>query len=169
MKKKGFTLVELLIVVAIIATLVGVGWPLSRKLIGSSRSAACLNELRSLGVALQSYLQEHDNRMPDLLLGRKFKTDEGAVLETELLPYVQSPDAFHCPADNNEFARSGSSYLWNSTQSGKLVSELKFLTEDRPDRIPLITDKDGSWHPGGTNILYADMTQSNKLRFAADN
>ena len=166
MKKRGFTMVELLVVIAIIAVLAGIVYPLSKNLIGNSRAAACLGNLRSLAVALQTYLQEHNNRMPDLLLARKSKTEEGAVLETELLPYLQSAEAFHCPADHIEFERSGSSYLWNSTQSGRLVSELKFLTDDRPDKIPLITDKDGSWHPGGTNMLYADMTETNKPRFA---
>ena len=86
-----------------------------------------------------------------------------------LLPYLENPEAFKCPQDSEQYNKSGSSYLWNSTQSGLLVSELAFFgIKDRPDKIPLITDKE-SWHPGGTNFLYADQTSSNKVRFAAGN
>lgn len=169
MKSRGFTLIELLVTIAIIATLLGIGFPMSRHLIGKSREANCMNNLRSLGVALQSHIQDHGNTLPDLAAGRSSKTDDTPVLETALLPYLESAEAFHCPADAKEFAKSGSSYLWNSTQSGLPYSQLSFFgIKDRPDRIPLITDKE-AWHPGGTNFLYADMSSSNKPRFAVGN
>ncbi len=169
MKRPGFTLVELLVVITILAVLLGIGLPLTRSLIGRSREASCLNNLRSLGVALQSHLQDHNNVMPELAVGRSSKSDDQPVLETVLLPYLGSTDAFHCPADSKEFARSGSSYLWNSTQNGLPYGDLNFFgIKDRPDKIPLITDKE-AWHPGGTNFLYADLTSSNKPRFAVGN
>ncbi|MES2474677.1 MAG: type II secretion system protein [Verrucomicrobiota bacterium] len=169
MKRNGFTLVELLVVITIVAVLLGVGYPLSRSLIARSREASCIGNLRSLGVALQTYLQEHNNTMPVLKAGRSVKTADEPVLETALLPYLGSEEAFHCPADSKVFAKSGSSYLWNSTQNGLPYSDLSFFgIKDRPDKIPLITDKE-AWHPSGTNFLYADQTSSNKPRFAVDN
>lgn len=167
MKRPGFTLVELLVVITITATLLGIGIPMTRSMIARSREAACLDKLRSLGVALQSYLQEHNNTMPVLKAGRASKSDDEPVLETALFPYLGSEDAFHCPADAGEFAKSGSSYLWNSTQNGLPYGDLSFFgIKDRPDKIPLIIDKE-AWHPGGTNFLYADLSSSNKPRFAA--
>jgi prepilin-type N-terminal cleavage/methylation domain-containing protein/prepilin-type processing-associated H-X9-DG protein len=169
MKQRGFTLMELLIVIAVVAVLAGVGIPLARSVLGKSRQAACVNNLRSLGVGLESYLQDHQQVLPILAVGRSSKTDDTPVLETVLLPYIESPDAFKCPQDSVEYERSGSSYLWNSTQSGLRITELAFFgIQDRPDKIPLITDKE-SWHPGGTNFLYADQTSSNQVRFAAGN
>lgn len=169
MKRPGFTLTELLVVTAILAALGAIGFAIGRTVLSRSREAACLNQLRSLGSALESYLQDHNQTMPTLAAGRSSKTDESPVLETELLPYVSSPDAFHCPQDREQFAKTGSSYLWNSTQNGLRTSELKFFgIEDRPDKIPLITDKE-AWHPSGTNFLYADQTTSNKPRFATGN
>jgi prepilin-type N-terminal cleavage/methylation domain-containing protein/prepilin-type processing-associated H-X9-DG protein len=169
MKQRGFTLMELLIVIAVVAVLAGVGIPLARSVLGKSRQAACLNNLRSLGVGLESYLQDNQQVLPKLAVGRSSKTDDTPVLETVLLPYIESPDAFKCPQDSVEYARSGSSYLWNSTQSGLRITELAFFgIKDRPDKIPLITDKE-AWHPGGTNFLYADQTGSNQVRFAAGN
>ena len=169
MKPRGFTLMELLIVIAVVAVIAGVGIPLARSVLGKSRQAACLNNLRSLGVGLESYLQDHRQILPKLAAGRSSKSDDTPVLETVLLPYLESPDAFKCPQDSVEYAKSGSSYLWNSTQSGLPVTELAFFgIKDRPDKIPLITDKE-AWHPGGTNFLYADQTSSNQVRFAAGN
>jgi prepilin-type N-terminal cleavage/methylation domain-containing protein len=170
MKPRGFTLTELLILLAIIAALAGVVYPLGRSLLARSREASCLGQLRSLGVALQGYLQDHQQTMPEIAVGRGSRTEEAPVLETVLIPYVSSPDAFRCPQDRDEYMKSGSSYAWNSTQSGRRVSQLEFfgIDADRPQQIPLIADKEG-WHPSGTNILYADMSSANQLRFTAGN
>jgi len=169
MKHRGFTLMELLIVLAVVATLAGIGIPFGRSVMAKSREAACLNQLRSLGVALESYLQDHNQILPNLAMGRSSKTDESPVLETVLLPYLEAPDAFKCPQDSTEFEKSGSSYFWNHLQSELPVSRLVFFgINDRPDKIPLISDKE-AWHPNGTNFLYADQTSSNRIRFAATN
>jgi len=169
MKHRGFTLVEILVVIAIIATLVGIGVPVSNSFIAKSREAACLNKLRGLGVATESYLQDHNNLMPTLAALRSSKNDPAPVIETALLEYLGSPEAFRCPADKEQFEKTGSSYLWNSTQNGRLRAELYFFGNDEfPERIPLIIDKE-SWHPNGVNFLYADLSSSNKQRFAVGN
>ncbi len=169
MKKRGFTLIELLVVIAIIAALAGITWPLASSFIAKSREASCLNNLRSLGVGLQTYLQEHNNRMPALEAGRKSKSEDVPVLDTVLLSYFETPEAFKCPADSKFYDASGSSYLWNYTQSERLVSELTLFTiKDRPDKIPLISDKE-AWHLGKVNFLYADLSSSNKQRFVVGN
>lgn len=169
MKRRGFTLTELLAALAVVAALAGIGAAVARPILAKSRQAACLNQLRSLGAALESYLQEHNQTLPHLAAGRSSKTDPSPVLETTLLPYLESAEAFRCPQDKKEYETSGSSYLWNSTQNGLHVSQLDFFgIKDRPDRIPLVFDKE-SWHPGGTNFLYADQSSSNRARFAAGN
>jgi len=162
----GFTLVELLVVVAIIATLAGIAVPVSISLIGKSREAACLGNLRSVGVGLQLYLQDNNQRLPELALGRESKSSEEPVLETVLLPYVKNAEVFHCPADKEQFAKTGGSYNWNTTQNGLHISKVSFFgIEGRPEAIPLVSDKE-SWHPDeGTNFLYADSSSSNKPRF----
>ena len=168
-KEHGFTLIELLVVIGIIGALAAIIYPISRSMIGKSREAACLTQLRSLGLGLQTYLQEHNDKMPELAAGRSSKTEDIPVLETLLLPYLESPDAFHCPADKKEFQKSGSSYLWNATQNGRHISQLAlFGVKGRPDKIPLIYEKE-AWHPNGMNFLYADMSSSNKLRIAVGN
>ena len=165
----GFSMTELLVVLAVVGALAGIAFPVTRSVLAKSREAACLDKLRGLGTALEGYLQDHQQILPDLEAGRSSKQDEIAVLETVLLPYAGSPEAFQCPQDATHYAKTGSSYLWNSTQSGLHVTQLSFFgIKDRPDQIPLITDKE-AWHPSGTNFLYADRSSSNRIRFSIGN
>jgi prepilin-type N-terminal cleavage/methylation domain-containing protein len=98
-KLAGFTLTEILVVIAIIAILAGVGYPVTRSFIAKSREAACLGNLRSIGTALQGYLQDHRDTMPNSLMARMSKSEDVAVIDVDLLPYLQTPEAFHCPED----------------------------------------------------------------------
>lgn len=166
MKARGFTLTELLVVLSILMVIGGIAWPVTTSMVARGKQAACLTKLRALGVAVESYVQEHNQRLPDLDAGRNSKASDQAVIETVLLPYLQdAKDAFRCPADTSEFAKSGSSYGWNSTQSGRHVSRLAFFgIEARPELTPLIFDKE-EWHPDGVNFLYANSSASGETRF----
>lgn len=158
-------MVELLVVIAILAVLAGVGLALGRPMIAKSRQTACLHQLRSIGVGLQAYLQDNNQCMPELEAGRSLKTMDVPVIDAVLAPYLENPDVFQCPEDKVEFAKSGSSYLWNNTQNGRHVTKLSFFgIEDKPQKIPLISDKE-AWHPDGTNFLYADFSGSSEVRF----
>lgn len=167
--QRGFTLIEMMVVVLIIATLAGIGTVVVRSGIRSAHKASCLSNLRQIGVGLELYLQDNTQRMPMLLAGRRSRSEDVAVLETVLIDYVGSELVFKCPADPEEFMKTGSSYMWNLTQSGLLVTQLSFFNTDDLSRIPLVVDKE-SWHPGGidgtSNILYADRTAENRLRLA---
>lgn len=165
----GFTLAEVLVTAAIIAAVAAISVAATRYAVGRARATACLGQLRSIGVAIESWLQDHNDRMPALQAGRRAKTDDVPVLENTLNAYLTTPDAFRCPADHGHFAASGSSYLWNSTQSGRHKMQLAFFgNQGEPQLIPLVTDKE-AWHPGksGVNILYADYRVTNELRLHA--
>lgn len=167
---RGFTLTELLVVLAIIGALAAIAFPIGRSVIAKSRSAACLSNLRQIGVALESFLQDNAQTMPDIAAGRKSKADDTPVLETVLASYLPDPEAFHCPADHECHEKSGSSYLWNSSQSGRRRVALVFFGQEGDDRrIPLVTDKE-AWHPGdpGVNFLYADLSASSKVEFGVN-
>lgn len=163
----GFTLVEILVVIGIIVGLAALIIPLSRSFIAKSRQASCLGNLRQIGIAIESYLQDHNDTMPNLEAGRKSRTEDIPVMENTLIQYLSNEEVFHCPEDKVHFKESGSSYLWNSTQSGRNKHRLMFFgVQGDSSRIPLVTDKEG-WHPGETsvNILYADYSASKEFKF----
>ena len=63
-RRRGFTLVELLVVIGIIALLISVLLPALNKARAASRTTVCLSNLRQMGMAWQMYLQESKGRLP---------------------------------------------------------------------------------------------------------
>lgn len=63
-RRAAFTLVELLVVVAIIAMLIAILLPALKGARAQSKSAVCLSNQRSIGIAIQSYALQNKDAIP---------------------------------------------------------------------------------------------------------
>ena len=76
--KKGFTLVELLVVISIIALLLAVLMPALSKAREQGRSIVCKNNLSSLGKIFALYAQSNSDRIPKYAYYGALKTQYGS-------------------------------------------------------------------------------------------
>ncbi len=174
--RRGFALLEILVVMCIIAVLAALGFPAWQRSQRVGRAVACMQNLRQIGTGLAQYLGDHDGAFPTLVLARENKEQNVPALDTELAAYVEDARAFTCPDDQKNLgATTGTSYLWNPKLNGQKLAALtvQFLPEsplENPSRIMVIGDKEG-WHPflkNKLNVLYADCHVSQELTFVDD-
>ena len=64
LRRRAFTLIELLTVIAIIALLAAIIFPVFASVRGKARGAACLSNLRQIGTATLMYTQDYDGIVP---------------------------------------------------------------------------------------------------------
>ncbi|CAN5791501.1 hypothetical protein BH09VER1_BH09VER1_19020 [soil metagenome] len=165
---RGFTLIELLIVISIIAILVALTIPEASKVTERARSITCMNHLKNIGVAVTSYLGEHDNTFPFVELNTNdplYTTNYQALpMETELAPYGVDATVLKCPSDvagPNYYASRSNSYQWCPIADGESWVDLTLYGRRggtrvvKPSRVTICMDYD-SVHFGRANRLYAD-------------
>ncbi len=63
-KRRAFTLIELLVVIAIIAILAAILFPVFAQAREKARGAACLSNLKQMGLAVMQYSQDNDEILP---------------------------------------------------------------------------------------------------------
>lgn len=169
LSQHAFTLVELLVVIALLATLAGLLLPAFGRAKESGRATVCLGNLHQIGLALQLYVQDYRNRLPYMRDKSLTTTNDLPGPDLVLSNYLGNIHVLQCPSDQqNLFQTTGSSYSWNSLLNGEDADHLVALGMNfDPHQIPLMYDKDKFHHARGSakavNYLYADGHIKNLL------
>jgi prepilin-type N-terminal cleavage/methylation domain-containing protein len=167
--RRGFTLVELLVVIAVIAILAALLLPFFSRGREAARSTSCLNNLHQIGIGLQLYVADNGNRLPTLFDWSSSEPPGANIphINQVLFSNVGSSNVFRCVSDRNGvFERTGTSYSWNFLLNGQDADHPRLMGIDfNPHQIPLVFDKENihraRGEAKGKNYQYADQHLKN--------
>jgi prepilin-type N-terminal cleavage/methylation domain-containing protein/prepilin-type processing-associated H-X9-DG protein len=142
----GFTLIEILVVVAIIAVLAAIAFPVASRAVESAQASKCLSNLRQMHTAVASYMQDNNGHLPtknpffNHLWGYVYPNRPKPKFPTPTLPPDLKGTIFECPAALKD--GSSRSYGFNGyVGDGDANDDEKFIRLDLPlSKICLIAD-----------------------------
>ncbi|MDO8588163.1 MAG: type II secretion system protein [Armatimonadota bacterium] len=125
-QQHGFSLLELLTVVAIIAILAAVLFPIFRAAKERAKKTACVTNMHAIGVALSEYKLDN-NRYPTCLLGYYTVDQPIESCTSSLYPeYVKSIGDFTCPSQGAGDINSLQSVTVMDANGGKATADYYF-------------------------------------------
>jgi len=161
---RGFTLTELLIVIAIISILAAILFPVFARARGAARQAVCMSNAKQIALAFMMYIQDYDERTPravnnasaldklnvqqtpQLVGDNAFLPSDSAIGRPEgfLYSYIKNIQVWRCPQDS---VRCDLKVL-NSNDSLGIANVTSyhlslFLTGSQVDAFNEITSGDG--------------------------
>ncbi len=170
---RGYTLIEMLFVLAIVSLLAAIMMPVFGAVRGKAREVSCASNLRQIGQAFSMYMQDYDGRFPNAInAGDKFGLGAWSdnpsfkqeiphlpILNDALQPYAASYALFRCPSDSGfaiddfrgawtdafptSYEKYGTSYYYRTELAARKMHESE-VTE--PAGINVLMDAAGVWH-----------------------
>jgi len=183
--KKAFTLIELLVVIAIIAILAAILFPVFAAAKEAAKKSACMSNSRQIGLAVQMYLIDDDDRM--FFRGGSANSRSGNIPTTNanrwwnlLMPYIKNNGIFQCPSDTVPSPSkdiNGANSILRSYIAISPAESLNLSTLPTPTDTTVITEKWGqdytgtvtdSWIEPYNGDLSIDAHDPNRTYKAAD-
>ena len=94
-------MIELLVVIAIIAILAAILFPVFARAREKARQTSCLSNMKQIGLAVNMYVQDYDERYPQKYYGTDASRDNenfGFNFRELLLPYIKNDQVWQCPS-----------------------------------------------------------------------
>lgn len=193
-KQEGMTLIELMVVIALIALLAGLYLPAINRTKAKGVQVKCLGNLRQIGLAYRLFADDHKNSYPmeiSLFEGgtRDFVTSGNTAKHFQVLSnYLDKTKLLVCPADKLLPADSWPTLLNTNVSyfaglDANYGNATHFLAGDRNIAVDLAGNSSIVWlnvgeqvswtqemHQGEGNVLFADnhveMLNNDQLRVA---
>lgn len=135
---KGFTLIELLVVIAVIAILAAMLLPALARAKQRAESVNCVSNLKQVGVALQLYVDDNDQRLPGpVWAGARASYDRSSKDELiyYIATYLRDPQPAGNPVVSKTFVCPG--YIRRAPEVTSLMGRKIFLLNDDIDPNPM--------------------------------
>lgn len=127
-RRLAFTLIELLIVIAIIALLAAILFPTFSRARERARQASCMSNLKQVGLALKQYAQDYDGSYPSkqYVLGNSFLrgANDPQSLPAVLLPYTKNNQMWVCPSGWEDLKQAGNTYMYYPGETASYVPDV---------------------------------------------
>jgi type II secretory pathway pseudopilin PulG len=136
----AFSTTELLVTIAITGILLSVTAVAIARAQKLRSQTVCAANLRSIGIAFQSYLMDNGGRYP--------QPSTGAQWEDLLRTYLHRP-SFNCPGDEELYPALGSSYDWRDTADPTISLAGKRTIDINRGNVSLSYDALPGWHAPG--------------------
>lgn len=146
----GFTVVELLIAIAILGILAALVFPNYQGIVLQAQKAVCKSHMRAIHVALGNYLQDHKNVWPQGPYPRDKQAWETFWLAT-LKPYDISENTWQCPTLKRALANSEGNQLHYTPSMFDATPGIA----RRWSTQPWLIERFGA-HPGGPLVVFPD-------------
>jgi prepilin-type processing-associated H-X9-DG protein/prepilin-type N-terminal cleavage/methylation domain-containing protein len=161
-KKRQFTLLELLVVIGIIGIIAAILVPVIAKARSAAKRTVCIGNLKQVSLAMSMYLGENSDIMPNAAQLPSLELNDNPRIVDVLASYTGAPEVFLCPEDVDEiyFQKEGSSYEYSGMIAGRKVSQSFLSKRWGEENIPIMYDYK-PFHgdpgaPGAANYLFAD-------------
>lgn len=182
--KRAFTMIEILMVIAIIALLAALLFPAFARAKKAAKSTVCISNLRQIAQGMLMYMGDNDDYFPwavdnsDRLHPEQWVSDpffhsqipNMPLMQTVLEPYLKGGQVFHCPMDSGTLVLDDHfplAFVGNPTDFTTFGSSYLYRTEltekqktgtsvQAPSTINVYFDAAGYWHGSTGEALPTD-------------
>ncbi len=125
---KSFTLIEMIVVMAVILMLSLLVYSVTMKAIKKGDGVQCISNMRQLGMGLSMFMQEHGKYPDAARYASQYEKD--SIIDC-LSGYIDDTRLFICPSSDESFKQAGLSYIYNTEAKANTTTNQWLLVDAR--------------------------------------